>query len=241
MDIIRISIKCFHCKKTLESPVLLPCGESICRHHINEQDKEFFCVSCTSNHPIPSGGFYPMKALENIIKTQIERIDLGVPHNDAYKSCKKLETILGDIDLLKKDPFYFINESINEIRNDVEIKREELKLKIDLEANRIVQELNAYEQTCKTHLENSDFVNRSSELETNVKEIKDKLSQWLDEFKTIDSNEEKWKCMKENSDKIIFDLESKVIALKQDLLLDKLKEYQLKPIEFSEIDINSTK
>jgi hypothetical protein len=182
-----------------------------------------------------------MKALENIIKTQIERIDLGTSYNEAHKSCKKLETILGDIDLLKKDPFYFINESINEIRNDVEIKREELKLKIDLEANRIVQELNAYEQTCKTHLENSDFVNKSSELETNVKEIRDKLSQWLDEFKTIDSNEEKWKCMKEQSDKIIFDLESKVIALKQDLLLDKLKEYQLKPIEFSEIDINSTK
>ena len=151
-----MSIKCFICKENLESPVLLPCGDAICQHHINEQEgSELFCVSCASNHTIPAGGFYRVRALEKIIKTQIERIDLGLYHNEAYKSCKKLEEILAHMDLLRNDPFFFINDCIGEIRRSVELKREELKLKIDSEANRIVDELNAYEQTCKTNLENN--------------------------------------------------------------------------------------
>ena len=78
-------------------------------------------------------------------------------------------------------------------------------------------------------------------MEESIQEIKVKHCQWLEEFKTIDYNEEKWKSIDVDCKKIITDLEAKAIVLKQDLLLNKLKEYQLKPIEFGEIDINSAK
>lgn len=130
---------------------------------------------------------------------------------------------------------------MNTIRNEVELKREELKLKIDQEANRIVQLIDEYEEQCKHNWSTGNFLEKLRELEASIRDIRTKLNEWLNEFNTIDFNEGKWKSIKEKSDRIIIDLEQQVGVLKQDLLLNRIKEFQIKPIEFSEIDINEKK
>ena len=52
-----------NCGKFFENPILLPCGNTICRNHINEQTSEkisgkfFLCSLCDESHKIPDEGF----------------------------------------------------------------------------------------------------------------------------------------------------------------------------------------
>ena len=46
MEIIRKAITCKICTQILESPVVLPCGESICEKHIDSMEHEISCRSC---------------------------------------------------------------------------------------------------------------------------------------------------------------------------------------------------
>lgn len=240
MEIIQNSIKCFECKQTLTGPVLLPCGESICERHVREaKDGEMLCGGCGEKHTVPASGFPRNKGLENIIKTQIDRLNLGAEHDQALKSCHRLNSILSEISLLRTDPNYFIDESIGDIRRHVESIRIELKMKIDAEADRLIGELNAYEASCRQST--SGFSERLDELEEAVREPREKLAEWFEQFKTIDLNETKWRAIKLETEKINDELEKRVSALKQTLLLNRFAEFRLKPYEFNEIDLNENK
>lgn len=124
----------------------------------------------------------------------------------------------------------------------MEIKREMQKLKIDQIANRIVNEVNEYEAKCKNAWPNSGFKDRLKEIENElIGESKSKLDSWLEQFKIIDLNQDKWKDIKQSSELINSDLNSSFNTLKQELLLNRHDEYRIKPLEFNEIDINSKK
>lgn len=119
MEIIRTSIKCIECKKTLNAPVLLPCGEAVCQEHTEAKENGVYeCGCCGANHTIPDEGFGRIKALENIIKTEIEKINLGNEHNEAWQSCNRLKDILSKFVILNTDPNFFINESVNFAQNN---------------------------------------------------------------------------------------------------------------------------
>lgn len=60
-------MNCIECKNLLEYPVILPCGESICKKHIHTDKTTFFCQVCCAEHSIPGDGFPANKALEKFL------------------------------------------------------------------------------------------------------------------------------------------------------------------------------
>lgn len=46
MEIIRHAITCKICHEILDSPVVLPCGESVCQKHTNRVEEEMACFMC---------------------------------------------------------------------------------------------------------------------------------------------------------------------------------------------------
>jgi hypothetical protein len=90
MDIINEAIKCPICKKILESPVFLPCGESVCKSHVDGKT-QIFCISCEDDHSIPNSGLTSNKKLEKIIQNNKENnYNFGVEYNSPIKVVKTL-------------------------------------------------------------------------------------------------------------------------------------------------------
>jgi hypothetical protein len=242
MEIIRNAVKCFHCNNVLESPVLLPCGQSICKFHVDIHQTAFFCLRCDMNHEIPYGGFFPNNSLESILKTKIDKCDLCLEYNQALKSCHKLNQMLDDIDVFKNDPNFYLNELIVGLKKEVEVKRKNLKLKIDREADGIIGELDKYEKDCRHVLKQKEFSLKQQDLYKSVDKIQHDLDKWLNELKTLEKDEVKWKTIKENTERIIKDLEFKSNKLKNELLLQrKIQLRTVEPVEFITLSSNIKK
>ena len=153
MDIILNAIKCEICHEILESPVLLPCTDNICKKHVSNQTNGVIrCEKCGVEHQIPAHGFLSVPALEAIIKSEIGHMDFGSVHNETKKSCESIENTLKEFEVLLKDPFVFTHEKISELKNSVQLKGEELKLRIDEEMKILLDKLEEYERQSKEYL-----------------------------------------------------------------------------------------
>ena len=65
----------------LKAPVILPCGHTICKHHVDEAvTKErgtIDCLICKKTHEIPADGFVSNIALKRLLEVKNHNIDLG--------------------------------------------------------------------------------------------------------------------------------------------------------------------
>ena len=63
------ALMCATCKKMLKTPVILPCGHTICKHHVDEaaknnETRHIRCDICLEFYEIPVNGFVRVRALE---------------------------------------------------------------------------------------------------------------------------------------------------------------------------------
>lgn len=229
MDIIQHEIKCEFCKQSLQIPVvLLPCGQLMCQKHAVEKTDKIECVSCDGDHAIPSSGFPRVKAFEKILETRIEKCDFGCPeYAKTYKSCKTMEKMLDDLDKLRSDPLYHLDKVVSAYRADVDLKREQLKLKIDEEAEAIIRMINDYEERCKAHLKDEKLGGGElNEVTKKVIQWREQLEKWKEELKILENNEEKWNGTNKECVKIIEELGAKFESFK--LCLTMKKKFELK-------------
>lgn len=115
-------------------------------------------------------GFSPNKAFALVLNTRIAELNMGEEYNRARnESFKRVDSALRDLRVSLSDPDYTISEPIESMKRRAELKREELKLRIDEEVGRLVDQLNAYENQCKTnHRLNSEMAVRANELSEKV-------------------------------------------------------------------------
>ena len=181
MDIILNAIKCSICHEILESPVVLPCNETICKKHVSNQlnDNFFRCDKCGVEHQIPTNGFPPNIALQNIIEVGIAGLDFGNVHNEAKKSCESFEKLLQEVEVLLKDPYIIAHERISELKNSVQLKGNELKLIVDEEIKKLIDRLDEYERQSNEYLSTNEFKVESEKLENQVKSAQSNLNSWL--------------------------------------------------------------
>ena len=181
MDRIQTVIKCVCCKEILESPVLLPCSCNICKKHVlNQTNGVIICEQCGIEHRIPTNSFHANKALQVIIETKIANLDFGRFHKEAKNSCESFENALKEIEVLLKDPFFYTHERITELKDNVQLKGEELKLRIDQEAKKLIDKLEEYERQCKEYLSSNEFKEESKKLESEMEIAQSNLDSWLE-------------------------------------------------------------
>ena len=156
MDKVLKAIKCPECKQLLETPVLLPCHHSICEKHVNEKKsgEKLICSKCGIDHEIPTNRFPLNEALCDIIEAQISSIDFGCFHKEATESCAKLRQNIKDMENLLNNPGDYTYDEIGQLKNLVHLKSEQLKLKIDEEAEKLLDNLNEYQSLCNNLLTN---------------------------------------------------------------------------------------
>ena len=122
--------KCFVCKKIFVEPVVLPCGNSVCKNciTINQQD-DVKCAFCEEIHTVPSKGFPINKNLEGII---IEKEKDSVNSKSFKCSVRSLLRKVSDLENAIKNPADEAKEYCTELNRQVQLSVEEKILQINL-------------------------------------------------------------------------------------------------------------
>lgn len=179
MDNISNAIKCANCESTLSSPVILPCGHSVCKKHTcDDVNSSIRCGNCGEDHMIPAKSFPENKALAMLIEAKIEKLDFGNFYLSAKTSCRHLNDLHLEIEALLKDPSFFIHQQVSDLKNKIQTKSEELKLQIDKETDRFIENLTRYEADCKDYSTSSEYKDNATSLDMSLNESDSKLKHW---------------------------------------------------------------
>jgi hypothetical protein len=82
--------------------------------------------------------------------------------------------------VLLKDPYLCTHERISDLKNTVQLKGEELKLKVDKEMKNIFDRLEEYEKKSKEYLSSIEIKVKSQQLEKELKCYQSNLDSWLE-------------------------------------------------------------
>jgi hypothetical protein len=236
------SLKCCQCKSLVESPLILPCGDSICKKHVvveQESKNEYHCVACDVVHGLPSGGFIENKPLLKLLTANIQQAKFCKQYEIALGSFKNLVKSFEDAKLFHKDPYFFINKTVGDLKTDVDILREEFKLKIDEKADKLIKELDEYEQECKSHVNSSEVSKEFGEITIELDKVKEEMDKWQKTLDNFAPNESEWNNISEASEKKSQDLDQRLELCKHQALIRKLTDYQKKIDLFTKIELKS--
>lgn len=237
MDKISKALKCAECRQIIQSPVILPCGLSVCKHHTESKSK-FFCMSCADEHTTPANGCFPSnKALEEMIAAEIQELDLGKEHKLALDLCNKLNETIEKLSNAYENPELYIHEKMSTLKNKVDLKRELLKLEIDAMADKMIEKIVKYEDECKTHTTSSSFKADFKEVDDKVKWAKADCKKWsanLNRLKVdvVDFENTSSKCQG-----LIGKLEQKFNEIESSLLLNKALTFEKEIGAFESFEI----
>ncbi len=147
-DQVKNLFDCEQCNQLLVDPVALPCGNSLCKRHLDDllentptEMNKFECQLCKKKHSIPEDGFAINKRIQNALNIKLSTLKL----NPVYEECKteinEAKMNIQMIEDLDKDLENLIYEYFEELKRQVDLWREALKLKLCNCSDEILQSI----------------------------------------------------------------------------------------------------
>ena len=153
---------CFLCHKVVQAPVKLPCLNIICQSH-TKNGREFECDLCGGVHEVPVGGF---KLFDRLNKFSSDLEYLTDAEKRVYKHLELTVEDLSkcDTELREKSANMelYVFERFKSLRCQVDLEREELKLKIDMECDKLIDKLKVEESL------SNDLLRKAREINTHA-------------------------------------------------------------------------
>jgi hypothetical protein len=140
IDKIKNLFKCDVCLQLLKEPVALTCGSTVCKSHLEDLSESgvFQCEKCHEEHTAPTGGF----KINNIVQDALNNNLNSLKASPIFEQCKvQIEHAaksISDIEYMPDDPENYVYEYFEDIKRQVDLRREELKLKIDEYSDEII-------------------------------------------------------------------------------------------------------
>ena len=217
----------------LVDPVTLLCGSSVCKRHIDEllessskESNTFLCKLCDDEHCIPKKGFAINKSIQSALDIKLNTLKL----NPVYEECKSeinyAKNNIQKIENLEKDPENYSFEYFEELKRQVDLRREKLKLKLDNCSEEIIQSIESTKENC------IKLSKESKRLSTEIEESKEDLTKLIDRFDTFEIDEKKFEEIRQSLSILNGDLTRKLGEYKDSIIGDKKYSF-----EFEEIDI----
>ena len=132
------------CQVYLQNPITLPCGFTICKEHVEGYKDKFVCLLCQQEHSVPSKGFQINRIIMDIINSGGH---LNEIQKNLYDDFRDLESIVNNYDRLNSD--VLIYDFFSNLRNKVDLHREQLIEKIHLKSDEIIRQLSEKENEYK--------------------------------------------------------------------------------------------
>ena len=193
IDQVAALFECELCLKTIVSPVALPCGSNVCASHLQKylaQD-EFKCRACEEEHTVPKGGFKINKNMQKSLELELNQV---FKSNPLVEECKdhieNATKVIRDLECLKESPDGYIYEYFEEIKRQVDLRRENLKTEIDTFSDKIIDQIEKTKSECIQM--NIQIIEIARDIDISNQEL-DKIK---DYFNTLKVNETQINKMK---------------------------------------------
>lgn len=229
MDELFDAIKCVNCRNVLNSPVILPCGCSICQKHTHDliTGSPILCSLCEIEHTLPPNGYFtPNTYLEQILEAKIGSLNFGQEHIKAKQSCSRLDELLTQIEQILNDPFNFIYEAIEYLKQVSLEKFEE-----DENRALLFAQLDKFKACCKRYLRSRKYLSTANSLEKRKENTRQELEKWEATLNELKINKFRWERIKSECEMIIKSLEIELEKFKIEKLLQKRFEIYRAKIE----------
>ncbi len=202
VDKLRKFFDCELCLKTLVDPVTIPCGSNVCKRHIDDvlekitkddnskNDNFLQCVLCYKDHPITKEGFEINKRLRDGLEIEFNTLKLTPIFDECKVEIQKAKQKVVEIEKLEKNSENNIYEYFEDIKRQVDIRREDMKTKIDAYSNEIIHSI---EDT------QSNYIKLSKEVDTittSIETSKRELDDYIKRFDTLEIDEKKFEGIK---------------------------------------------
>lgn len=163
--------KCILCSESLECPVTIPCGNTVCKSHLNDfiGQKTFECQCCKQEHSVHKEGFVMNKFIQDQLKMQL---NLN-PVLDGYKN--GIEQVYINVER-------YIYNYYEDIKRHINLEGQLLKEEIDRYFDKMIQLINV------TQNSNIYLPKDENKLRTNIKKDMNKLIRNFDTFEIDEKN-----------------------------------------------------
>jgi len=230
IDEVKNSFDCDLCKKILADPVVMPCGSFICKIHINrminnscDQKDILICEICQEEHHIPKNGFVVNNRLKKLLKLELKSLKFDCPvFDDCKKGLEKAKENMLKVEELEKNGEMFIYNYFEDIKRQVDLRREILKQNIDNYSDEMIKSVE------KTQ---TDLIKRkgANQITAFIDKSRKKLDLITERFDTFEYNYKKFKEIKSTVTALNKELQE-IIVEYQDLLILK-KDYSFEFVE----------
>jgi hypothetical protein len=178
------------------------------------------------------------KALAMLLDEKIQKMKFHPAYSNAFRAFKALEEAVYEA---SGGPHSFIDESIDKLRRETELIRDEFKLEIDLKAEEIINELKEYEDFCNYMVEaSSKILPKLDDFAIHIYGVIIDMEEWRKSLLSFEPNENEWNMIQEKSESYKNQLDRQLIGYRDILLLDEFYDYQQRVISFSKIQLHST-
>lgn len=191
-------LECLLCKDLFKEPVFLPCGCTVCKKHVDAKATEnaelatIQCPKCQIDHDIPEKGF----VVNSMAVSILERSSAQAKREEAEKkttieSFEYLKDLFDEFKRIQDTPELEIDRVYDELKNKIDLRREEAKMKIDKEALGLIEELEMLYKKLKKALSDPLKVVSSATDKEKMKSIERKIS--ASHLQDLKADCKKWK------------------------------------------------
>lgn len=119
------------------------CGCIVCKSHLKDisEEERFECESCQEEQSVPKAGFKINKSLQKALNCKLNALKASPVFEECKLQSENVRKSLSEIDQMSNDPELFVYEYFENIKRLVDLRREELKFKIDEYSDEIVVEI----------------------------------------------------------------------------------------------------
>ena len=229
-------LECDLCNDVILDPVTLPCDNTICRSHLDKlltdasnEKNTFLCLVCHKEHIIPKKGFIVNNRIQKLLTLDLNIMKASPLFDECIKEIENAKENVLKVEELQKNGEMYIYDYFENIKRQVDIRREDLKLKIDNFSDEIIKSV---ELNQKSYIKLSKEVNKITE---NINKSKNELNDLIAQFDTLEFNDKKFQDTKASVAVVNLEL-SKILAEYQDSLLDnKIYTFKFKELPIEDI------
>lgn len=195
-DDINRFLNCPSCSQTFDDPRLIPCGECLCNHCIQDmviqETNGFQCEFCSSFHQVPEEGFAPVKFLQKLKSKKPCEVYRSKTVEDFKTNLHKIKQTTEELEASYRISSDKLKEYCDFIRYDIELVTESIISEINMYRDTFINTVDSYEQDGLKNIEsNSIYKNDFESFMLNMNTFFSTWNQALKQHKIDETEVEK--------------------------------------------------
>lgn len=221
-NFIKDLISCKMCLGKLENPVILPCGESVCKKHENEfrRSETQTCKLCNKDHILSENeNFIMNKSISALLASEINNLNFGDAYIMTQLSIMKLKMKIETYENIKIGED-FLYDYFSNIKNSINLEYDEIVVELQKFRDSLLDEVDEYKSKCYSSIVDLDF-NSIKETTKILEKMKAEIKEWEFKLKRLIIDNKLWKNIQIQADKHILEVDDFINELESIQLFDK--------------------